>query len=437
MQLVTSARGNGFAVSRDLAPGLVKVGALTPLGHETRKHPQHQLKKLAKSIDEFGFVLPILIDTQNRVVAGWGLVLAAQKLALAEIPAVTVEGLSEAKLRALRLALNRLGEESSWDQDALRLEFTRILELDGAIDLQISGFDMGEIDMNLAHADTDDEDPVPAPATDGEPTCKKGDIWALGHHRIYCGDALKPESYAALLAGEKADLVFADPPYNVPIDGHVTGLGKIKHEEFAMAAGEMTPNQFTKFLTAALGLAATNTADGAIHFICMDWRHLQEVLAAGEEVYSELKNICVWNKTNGGMGSLYRSKHELVLVYKAGTAPHINNVALGRHGRYRSNVWDYAGANVLGHSRQAMLEAHPTVKPVALVADALLDCSKLGGLVLDPFGGSGTTLIAAERTGRRAALIEYEPRYVDVTLHRWRELGGEEPKLVTPTLTSS
>jgi DNA modification methylase len=411
---------------------MVAIDDLKPLGNETRKHSYEQVRKLAKSIDEFGFVLPILVDAENRVVAGWGVVQAARKLQLSGVPAIKLANLSEAQLRALRLALNRLGEESSWIPNALRLEFTEILKLDANLDLDISGFDMGEIDMTLSSiAAESDEKPVPAPATTGETQSQPGDLWGLGQHRVLCGDALLMESYRILLGEEKAQLVFTDPPYNVPINGHVSGLGGFKHEEFAMASGEMSSPEFAGFLKTALGHAANHSVDGAIHFICMDWRHLKEVTAAGDQVYSELKNICVWNKTNGGMGSLYRSKHEFVLVYKYGSAPHINNVSLGRHGRNRSNVWDYAGANIAGPLRRSMLDVHPTVKPVALVADAILDCSRRDGLVLDPFAGSGSTLIAADKTDRRAALIEYEPHYVDVILQRWREHKGSEPELLS------
>ena len=222
--------------------------------------------------------------------------------------------------------------------------------------------------------------------------------------------------------GDKAQMIFTDPPYNVPIDGHVSGLGKVTHREFACASGEMSKSQFTDFLQETFGHLANNSVDGSIHFVCMDWRHIIEVTAAGDASYSELKNLCVWNKTNGGMGSLYRSKHELVFIYKNGKACHINNVELGRHGRYRTNVWDYAGANAFSTHRDEDLLLHPTVKPTALISDAILDCSKRKGLILDPFGGSGSTLIAAEKTGRAARIIELDAHYVDVIIKRWQTL---------------
>jgi len=416
-------RGNGYAVSGDLHPRLVNVDRLRPLGRHTRKHPPGHVRKLKASIEQYGFVLPIVIDEVDRVVAGWGLVLAAGKLGLGQVPAVTLSGLREAELRTLRLALNRLGEESSWDMDALALEFSDILELDGDIDLQITGFEMGEIDLLLDGNGTEEEDEIPAADANSAPVTRPGDIWVLGPHRILCADARDPMSYERLVGDEKAQMVFADPPYNVPIDGNVSGLGVVRHGEFAMASGEMSPPEFENFLRGSLGLAAHHSVDGAIHFICMDWRHLHELLAATKEIYSEIKNLCVWNKTNAGMGSLYRSKHELVFVFKVGTAPHINNVGLGKHGRSRANVWDYAGQNV-PNGAKSKLSLHPTVKPVALVADAIQDCSDRRGIILDPFGGAGTSLIAAERTGRRARLIEIGPQYVDVTVRRWQLLTG-------------
>ena len=290
---------------------------------------------------------------------------------------------------------------------------------------------MGEIDVLIASlndtADEDEADHLPEIDSSTPLISRLGDLWQLGPHRLLCGDALDPDSYTHLLDGDRAQMVFSDPPYNVCIDGHVSGLGAIKHSEFAMASGEMTESEFAAFLEAVLTNLAAHSTDGAIHFVCMDWAHIYELLAVGRSVYSELKNLCVWNKTNGGMGSLYRSKHELVAVFKNGTARHINNVELGANGRYRTNVWDYAGANSFGAERDAALAMHPTVKPVALVEDAILDCSRRGGIVLDAFSGSGTTIIAAERTGRRGYAIELDPKYVDVALTRYRDLTGDDP----------
>ena len=417
---------NGYAVSRDLAPVLVCTEKLKPLGRQTHRHPRRQLDKLAASIAEFGFVLPIVIDLHAQVVAGWGLVLAARQLGLPQVPAVTVTDLDQAKLRLLRLALNRLGEDSSWDVDALTLEFSDLLALDTRIDLQISGFEMAEIDRRLCASAADEEDEIPRINQRSSPFTKPGDIWVLDQHRIICGDALQAETYSRLLENERAQMIFTDPPWNVPIEGHVSGLGTVKHPEFAMASGEMSSAEFETFLATALGHAARYALDGSIHFVVIDWRHIKELLGATADLYSEMKNLCIWNKSNAGMGSLYRSKHELVFVFKKGKAPHINNIELGRFGRHRSNVWDYPGQNTLSNSAKGKLSLHPTVKPVALVADAMRDCSNLDGIVLDPFGGAGTTLIAAERTGRRARLIEIEPRFVDCTVRRWQQLTGRK-----------
>ena len=414
---------NGYAVSHDLAPILVCTEELRPLGRETRRHPRRQIDKLAASLDEFGFVLPIIIDADSRVVAGWGLVQAARQLGLPQVPAVTIADLDEAKLRLLRLALNRLGEDSSWDVDALTLEFSDVLALDTTVDLQISGFEMAEIDVRLRASADDEEDEIPR-IDQRSPITKPGDILVLDQHRIICGDALQVENYSRLLGDERAQMIFTDPPWNVPIEGHVSGLGTVKHSEFAMASGEMSSVEFETFLTTALGLATRHAIDGSIHFVVIDWRHIKQLLGATADLYSEMKNLCIWNKSNAGMGSLYRSKHELVFVFKKGKAPHINNIELGRFGRHRSNVWDYPGQNTLSNSAKGKLSLHPTVKPVALVADTIRDCSNLNGIILDPFGGAGTTLIAAERTGRRARLIEIEPRFVDCTVRRWQQLTG-------------
>jgi DNA modification methylase len=417
-------RRNGYAISRDLNPKLVAVEVLKPLGRETRKHPAAQVRKLAASLEEFGFVFPVVIDTTGRVVGGWGLVLAAGRLGLKEVPAVTITDLDDAKLRALRLALNRLGEDSRWDPAEIALEFADILQIDGAIDLQISGFEMGEIDVLLDPDANNEEDEWPKLDNSSARISEPGDLWVLGEHRVLCGNAIEPTSFERLLGAESVQMVFTDPPWNIPIEGNVSGLGAVKHGDFAMATGEMTPAQFEDFLIASLSQAARFSQDGSIHYICMHWTKVGDLLAATKGIYSELKALCVWNKTNAGMGSLYRSKHELIFVFKRGREPHINNIGLGRFGRHRSNVWDYAGQNVLQGTSKSKLPLHPTVKPVSLVMDAIFDCSDRNGIILDPFGGAGTTLIAAEKAKRKARLIEIDPRYVDVTIKRWQHLTG-------------
>ena len=359
----------------------------SPRATNPRTHSKKQIRQIPDSIERFGFTNPILVDDAGGIVAGHGRIEAAKLLGVETVPTIRLEDLTEAEIRAYVIADNKLTENAGWDREMLATEFQGLLELDIDFDITITGFEMPEIDILIGELDTDDgEDPaddVPAVA-DGPPVTRPGDIWRIGKHRLICGDALDPASYARLLDGAEAQMVFTDPPYNVPIEGHVSGLGKVKHREFAMASGEMTEDQFTAFLATAFQNLAGNSADGAIQFICNDWRHMGEVIAAGGQAYTELKNLCVWSKTNGGMGSLYRSQHELVFVYKVGTAPHINNVELGRHGRYRTNVWTYAGINSFGKDRDAELALHPTVKPVKLVADAILDCSKRGASCLTP-----------------------------------------------------
>jgi hypothetical protein len=327
-------------------------------------------------------------------------------------------------LRLLRLALNRMTDDAAWDREALRLEFSDVLELAPQADLEISGFEMGEIDVLLDGRGLEQEDELPEIANGATPVTRMGDLWILGEHRLLCGDALRPDSYARVLGPDRADLAFVDPPYNVPVEGHVSGLGAVKHSNFAMASGELSSAEFIAFLRTSLGHAASRSVDGAVHYVCMDWRHQREILAAGDQVYSELLNLCVWNKSNAGMGSLYRSKHELIFVFKVGKGAHINNVELGRHGRHRTNVWDYISQNALNGTRKSKLALHPTAKPVAMIADAMQDCSSRGGLILDPFGGAGTTVIAAERTGRRARVIELDPIFIDLSIERWQRLTG-------------
>ena len=414
----------------DLQVQILPVSGLKPYTRNPRVHSKKQIKKIADSIKAFGWTAPILIDAEGGVIAGHGRLEAAKLLGWEVVPTILIEGMTEAQKRAYIIADNRLAELADWDRGLLGLELQGLLELETDSDITLTGFEMGEIDVligELSDETSDEADRLPE--TDGSkpPISRPGDLWQLGRHRLLCGDALESASYETLMDGEKAQLVFSDVPYNVPIDGHVCGLGAIKHTEFAMASGEMSEAQFTAFLKTALGNLAAHSKDGAIHFICMNWGHLFELLSAGRAVYSELKNICVWNKRNGGMGTLYRSQHELVAVFKKGTAPHINNIDLGRYGRYRTNVWTYPGMNSFGKDRDEALKMHPTVKPVALVEDAILDCSRRGGNVLDAFVGSGTTIIAAERAGRRGFGIELDPKYVDVTLQRFRNLTGEEP----------
>jgi len=406
------------------------LNLLKPDPKNPRRHSDQQIKQIARSIETFGFVVPILVDQNNVIVAGDGRYRAAQSLNLAEVPVIRLEHLAEAAIKALRIADNRLTEISEWN-DALLAETLKDLsnsELDFSLD--VTGFSMAEIDLRIegitASDGPDPADNIPE-ITETTAVSKVGDLWRLGSNYILCGDALGSDSYCKLLSGKLAAMVFTDPPYNQKISGHVSGKGQVRHREFVMATGEMTEEEFGRFLDKSLTLAASNSVDGAIHFVCMDWPHAGDLLSAGQSAYSELKNICVWVKNNGGMGSLYRSRHELILVFKNGTAPHRNNVELGRHGRNRTNVWEYSGANGFGRqSDEGNLSAlHPTVKPVRMIADAMLDCSARGDIVLDPFLGSGSTLIAAERVGRACRGIELDPLYVDVAVRRWQAYTGD------------
>jgi DNA modification methylase len=393
--------------------------------NNAREHNRKQLAKLARSIQKFGFITPIVVDETDELLCGHARVLAARQLKIQAIPAVRASHLSESQKRAFVLADNRLAELASWNAKSLKRELQFLSELDIDYDFLALGFDTAEIDFILADDDEADDRANALPQTLDVPTVSRpGDLWQLEQHRLYCGSALESASYQRLLAHDRAQMVFADPPYNLPIHGHVGGRGGVKHREFAMASGEMTDAQFTQFLSTSLTQIKAFTDDGAICFVCMDWRHIQQLSTAAAAF--TLINVCVWVKNNGGMGSLYRSQHEFVVVLKCGVADHINNVELGKHGRNRTNVWEYRGINSFGHDRDELLTAHPTVKPVALVADAIKDCSRRGDLILDPFGGSGTTIIAAEKTKRRAALIELDPRYVDTIVRRWQAFTGKD-----------
>ena len=415
---------------RDLRVEERPIASLALRRRNPRTHSEKQIRQIAQSIETFGFTNPVLIDSKGTVVAGHGRVRAAKLLGMQAVPTLTLEHLTEAQIRAYVIADNKLAENAGWDRDLLAIELQELAELDLGFDLEMIGFETAEIDLLIGDAAVGDAaDPADAIA-EIDPMApvvsSPGDLWSIGPHRLLCGDATDTAAYARLMDGRKARMVFVDPPYNVPIDGHVSGLGRVKHAEFAMASGERSEAEFVAFLETTLGHHAASCTEGAIHFVCMDWRHAGELIVAGRRVYSELKNVCVWVKTNAGMGSLYRSQHELIFAFKVGSVPHVNNVELGRHGRTRTNVWTYAGVNSFGAGRAEALSMHPTVKPVRLVADAILDCSRRGAIVLDGFAGSGTTLLAAERTGRIGYGLEIEPRYVDVAIRRLAEHAGLE-----------
>lgn len=399
------------------------VRKLRPNRRNARTHSKKQVKQVANSIIRFGWTSPIVTDEHFQIICGHARFEAAKELGLREVPVLVIRGLRDAEKRALAIADNKIATNAGWDRSILAAELGELASLlpECNLDLDITGFEPAEIDGLMADFGDADRDPADEPRdVAGQPITRNGDRWQLGSHRLVCGDACKQSDWAALLPGDRAAMVFADPPYNVRI-ATTLGRGKIKHREFARASGEMSPTEFTGFLGRWMRLAAKFSHDGSIHFVCMDWRHLGEMQRAGEEVFGSLQNLVVWNKTNAGQGSFYRSQHELIFVYKNGDAPHLNNVELGRHGRNRSNVWTYAGVNTFRKGRLDDLSVHPTVKPVALVADAIKDCTRRNDIVVDPFVGSGTILLAAERVGRRAYGLEIDPLYVDASIRRWQD----------------
>jgi DNA modification methylase len=408
-----------------------KLGAIKPHPKNARTHPAKQISRLVESINQFGFTSPLLVDENNVILAGHARWQAARQAGLKVVPVIVIRSLSEAKKRAYVLADNKIAELAGYDRPALAVELQELSSLlsEEDLDLSLTGFEPAEIDSlfaDLIDAETDLADGLPEFATTA--VSRRGDLWVLGdRHRILCDDAQSAD-YVRLMGAEQAAMAFTDPPYNVSIP-KTLGRGRTKHRNFAMAAGEMSPADYTTFLIQALTPAAAHSVDGALHYVCMDWRHMREMQDAGDTVYGELKNLVTWVKTNAGQGSLYRSQHELIFVYKVGEGPHLNNIELGRHGRNRSNVWTYPGGNTFRSGRMADLTAHPTVKPVALVADAIRDCSRRGDLVLDPFMGVGTTILAAERVGRRAYGIELDPLYVDAAIRRWQEAARRDAVL--------
>lgn len=418
------------------AVAMQPIDALKAWSRNARTHSKKQLRQIADSIARLGFTNPVLIDQERRILAGHGRVAAARLLGWSEVPCLFVEAMSEQDKRAYVIADNKLALNAGWDEDLLAEELKELMRLDPSFDLTITGFSIAEVDALVDGLEPVEEDDPADERLPRAPSrrCQRGDLWALGPHRLLVGDGLDTAQVAELMDGEKADMVFTDPPYNVPIDGHVTGLGKTKHREFAQASGEMSADEFTVFLRRAFEVLTAHSADGSIHFVCMDWRHMGEVLAASRGLYAEMKNLIVWAKDNAGMGTFYLSRHELIFAFKNGTGPHVNAFELGQHGRHRSNVWTYRGANSFQAGRAETLAMHPTVKPVAMIADAIRDVSRRGGLVLDLFGGSGSTLIAAQKTGRRARLVELDPLYGDVILARYEAFAKDEAERIATGL---
>jgi len=405
------------------------IGNLKANARNARTHSKHQVRQIASSMKTFGFTNPVLVDKDNTIVAGHGRVAAAKLLGISKVPTIRLENLTPDQVRAYVLADNRLAEKAGWDKSILAIELQHLISIEDDFEVTITGFEIPEIDLILSTPSSDKPDPddVFEVSDSTQPITHPGDLWQLGRHRILCGSSVQQESYSTLMTKRRAAIVFTDPPYNVAINGHASGNGAVRHREFQMASGEMSEFEFLSFLTAALHLLARFSKTDSVHFICMDWRHMGELLTAGKQVYDSVLNLCVWVKNGGGMGSFYRSRHELVFVFRNGKGQHRNNIQLGRFGRNRTNVWEYPSINTLSKQSDEgnLLALHPTVKPVALIADALLDCSARGDLVLDGFLGSGSTLLAAERTGRCCYGIELDPVYIDTAIKRWQCYTGD------------
>jgi DNA modification methylase len=411
----------------------VSIERLKPDPNNARQHTAKQIRQIAQSIESFGFNVPLLIDRDLNVIAGHGRLLACRRLGWSEVPTIRLEHLSEAQKRAFMIADNRLTEIASWDDRLLAEQLQALSSVELDFDIETIGFDMGEIDLRIESLSPKDTSPAepPIPDVSGPGVTRPGDLWLIGRHRLLCGDAREEAAHAELMGTERAAAVFSDPPYNVAIDGHVSGLGKVRHREFPMAAGEMTSEAFTEFLTGALARMKASSHPASVAFVCMDWRHIRELLDAARSTSLDMLNLCVWTKPNVGMGSFYRSQHELVFAFKLGPGRHRNNVQLGAYGRNRANVWAYAAGPGFGRAGEEghLAALHPTVKPTAMIVDAILDVTRRGDVVLDSFLGSGATLMACERTGRRCYGLELDPLYCDVIIRRWQSYTGGSARL--------
>lgn len=429
LALLAEGIGASMSIRRRLGPPIPTVversiADLKKNPKNARKHSEKQIKQLSASIVAHRHLSPLLIDEHDEIIAGHGRYEAIKRLGYTTAPCIVLTGLLPHQKISLAIADNKIAANATWDMELLKEQLIVLAGPASPLEVELTGFSTVEIDtITGATPLVTNEDELPEPSP--QPVTLPGEMWALGDHRIICGDTRLPETFEALMGSERARMVFQDPPYNVPIEGHVSGLGRAHHREFAMASGEMTDPEFANFLHRTLTAPAAYCLDGAILYSCMDWRHVEPMLEAGAATGLVLKNLIVWAKNNAGMGTFYRSQHELIFAFKKGRAPHINNFGLGDSGRYRTNVWEYPGANTFRRGRMEELSAHPTPKPVALVADAIKDVSNVRDIVIDGFGGSGTTLIAAERTRRRARLVEFEPLFVDLTVSRWEALTGK------------
>jgi ParB-like chromosome segregation protein Spo0J len=426
-----NVRERGTGIELPWPVEMLPPQSLMPMQRNARTHSKEQIRQIADSMKRFGVINPLVVDDMGRIIVGHARAEAAKFLGLKNVPVIRLSHLSETEVRAYMLADNKLAEKAGWDRELLALELSELTDLLPAegLDVSLTGFDVAEIDLLLADmAAPRNEPPEAIPPLPRNAITERGDLWLLGKHRLLCADAQEPKQLARLMNGALAKAVFCDPPYNLRVSA-IGGRGRIRHPEFAFGSGEMQSHQFQRFLSKILANGIGVSAKGAVHFVCMDWRHIVDLMSIGQKLYGDMLNLVVWNKSNAGQGSFYRSQHELIGVFRVGHGPHKNNIELGRFGRNRSNVWSYAGVNTFGRGRMEALAAHPTVKPTALVADALLDCTARGDAVLDQCSGSGTIFLAADKVGRVAHGLEIEPRYVDVAIQRWQQLTKLEATL--------
>ncbi|MEM1131849.1 MAG: DNA methyltransferase [Pseudomonadota bacterium] len=402
------------------------IDTIRPYANNPRKHPRKQIRKLERSLKERGWTQPLIVDANNNLICGHGRLEAAKRIGESEVPVISLGDMSEADRRAYIIADNKLAEEASWSKELLRSELSGLIEL--GYEVELTGFDTLEIDMMITLGDEVEDDCVELPDDQSAPISQIGDLFTIGDHRLIVGDASDAQVYKRLTDDERAQLILTDPPYGCAIANNVSGNGKVRHANFVMGSGETSLAEFAETLLRPVFQAmAEYSQPGAIAFVFMDWRGAPHMLCAADDVFEELKNLIVWAKSNAGMGAFYRSAHELCYVFKVSQGKHINNIGLG--GRHRTNVWHYHGTNVFRAGRMDDLNDHPTIKPKQMIADAIIDCSHHGGIVLDPFCGSGTTLVAAEMTKRRGYGIELDPVYADVILRRVSEATNCEPML--------
>jgi DNA modification methylase len=411
---------------------IVRTETLNPYTNNARHHPDGQIEKIAESYRKFRMINPLLVNKKYEVIAGHGRLESAKRANLTHVPIIMIEHLTPAETRAYRILDNRIAELSEWNESALAIELHYLVqaELKCEIDFspEIVGFLSPEIDLRL-HGMTGDGNEPPSVLLDTASSVpnisKLGDLWKLGRHRLLCGNSLEQACHDRLLRRVDVRLVSTDPPFNIAIDGFASGNGTVKHANFVMGSGEMSSKEFEDFLYKAIAKSIAHLDDGCCVYVFMDWRHDRELQAAARRCELTQLNLCVWTKNVAGMGSFYRSQHELVFVYKKGKTSHRNNIQLGKFGRNRSNVWNYPSANMSKEGRKA-LKDHPTPKPVTMIADIIRDTTKTNEVVFDPFMGGGTTLIAAEKTNRICYGIELDPKYMDVCIRRWQALTGKQ-----------